>query len=71
MDMATAVVLIVAIVIFSELYRCRIREKGQALKKLFDEMTKQIVSLEKRMANLETITLENENEKRFTDLSFP
>ena len=71
MDMATAVVLIVAVVTFSELYRCRIREKGKDLKKLCDEMTKQIVRLEKRMANIETITLEKENEKRFSDLSMP
>lgn len=71
MDMATVVVLIVAIVSFSEIYRCRMREKAMGSKKYYDEITKHLLRLEERIRNLETITLENENEKRFSDLSIP
>ena len=68
MNLWTAVVIIVAIGTFSEIYRSRISANIKESKKFSESLLHRIARLEDRMANLETIVLEKEKSKRFSDL---
>jgi hypothetical protein len=68
MDVFTMIVLIVAIGTISEIYRARISADVKESKKYFENLSQRIARLEDRMANLETIVLEKERTKKFSDL---
>lgn len=68
MNLWTAVVIIVAIGAVSEIYRSRISGKIKESEKFSETLLQRIARLEDRMANLETIVLEKEKSKRFSDL---
>jgi len=68
MDIFTMIVIIVAIVAFNKSYRCRMRSEGRESMETVGHLMRYIDQLESRMANLETIIIENEKEKRFADL---
>jgi hypothetical protein len=62
------IVLIVAIGTISEIYRARLRANAEKSEGFFQELTRRIARLEERMANIETIVLEKERAKKFSDL---
>ena len=68
MNLFTMIVIIVAIVAFNKSYRYRMRAGVQESKRSVDFLVRHIEYLETRIANLETIIIENENERRFADL---
>lgn len=68
MDVFTMIVIIVAIVSLNKSYRCRMRAEARESTETVDHLMKYIDQLESRMANLETIVIENEKEKRFAGL---
>lgn len=68
MDIFTTIVLIVAIVAFNKSYRCRMAAGSQKSAESAEYLMRHIDHLEDRLANLETIVIEKERERRFTDL---
>lgn len=64
----TAIVIIVAIGTFSELYRVRVKSSSKGLERHLERLTQRMVALEERMANIETIVLEREKERKFDGL---
>ena len=68
MNTMTAVVLIVAIATFGGLYRARLKVNSQKTDKDFEDLSRRVSRLEDRIANLETLILEKEKSKQFSDL---
>ena len=68
MNTMTAVVLIVAIGTIGGLYRARIRVNSQKADKDFEDLSRRVSRMEDRIANLETLVLEKEKSKQFSDL---
>lgn len=70
MDLWTMImiVLIVAIAAASKMYRARLKAHVEKSEGFFQELTQRIDRLEERMANIETIVLEKERAKKFSDL---
>ncbi|UCE03093.1 MAG: hypothetical protein JSW67_02545 [Candidatus Latescibacterota bacterium] len=68
MGLWTAVVLIVAIGVLSEMYRARLKAQAGRTNAAYEDLAKRLVRLEDRMANIETIVLEQEKAKRFAEL---
>jgi hypothetical protein len=68
MSFWTAAVIIVAITTFGTLYRARIKAKAKQSGETSDSLLQRMERLEERMANLETIVLEKEKAKQFSDL---
>lgn len=69
MNLFTMIVLIVAIGALSKAYRHRMTiSAGDESKATIDYLKKQVHRLENRMANVETIIIDEEKEKRFSRL---
>ena len=68
MSFWTAIVIIVAIGTISEIYRSRLKATSVKTEESYKKLTQRIVSLEERMANLETIVIEKEKSRKFSDL---
>ncbi len=68
MNLWTAAVIIVAIVTFGGIYRSRTKAGTKKTAADFEDILRRIDRLEDRMANLETIVLEKEKAKQFSDL---
>ncbi len=68
MNTWTAIVLIVAIGTFGGLYRTRLRANNQKTDEDIENLSRRISRMEDRIANLETIVLEKEKAKQFSDL---
>ncbi len=68
MNMWTAIVLIVAIGVISEMYRSWLKNQTKDVDKIKKDVEDRITSIEKRMANLETIVLQKEKERKFESL---
>jgi len=68
MNLWTAVVVIVAIVAMSKVIRSRNMYRNNRSEEVFDDISKRVSGLENRMANIETIVLDKEKEKKFADL---
>ncbi len=68
MSFWTAIVIIVAIGTVSEIYRSRLKANAEKAEDAFQKLTQRMASLEERMANLETIVLEQEKRRKFSDL---
>ena len=68
MNVFTMIVIIVAIVAFNKSYRYRMSTGTHESGKKIDYLMRYIDQLESRLANLETIVIEKEREKRFADL---
>ena len=68
MNFWAAVVIIVAIGTISEVYRSKLKANANKSEKIYDTMAQRIARLEDRMANLETIVLEKEKTKKFSDM---
>ena len=68
MSFWTAAVIIVAITTFGTLYRARIKAGAHQSNETTESLLQRIERLEERMANLETIVLEKEKAKQFSDL---
>jgi hypothetical protein len=68
MDFFTMIVLIAVIGSLSKIYRHRIAASADESKETIDYLKKHIERLENRMANVETIVIEEEIEKRFAEL---
>ncbi len=69
MSFWTAIVIIVAIGSFAEVYRARLKTGAREVEKLLESLTERMARIEERMANLETIVLEKEKERKFEGLS--
>lgn len=68
MDLFTMIVLIVAIGALSKAYRHRMTTIEHESKETVDHLRKHVQQLEHRMANVETIVIDEEKEKRFAEL---
>ena len=68
MNVFTMIVIIVAIVAFNKSYRYRMRTGAQESVKSVEYLMRHIDNLEDRLANLETIVIEKERERRFANL---
>ena len=68
MSFWTAAVIIVAMGILSEMYRARLKANTRKTEEFFERLTQRMARLEDRMANLETIVIEKEKRKAFSDL---
>ena len=68
MSFWTAIVIIVAIGTISEIYRSRLKANSVKAEESYQKLSQRIVSLEERMANLETIVLEKEKSRKFSEL---
>lgn len=68
MSFWTAIVIIVAVGVLSEMYKSKLRAQSGKAEELAKETEERIAKIEARMANLETILLRREKEKRFDDL---
>ena len=68
MSFWTAIVIIVAIGTLSEIYRARLKANAVKTEASYQKISQRMVSLEERMANLETIVLEKEKISKFSDL---
>lgn len=68
MSFWTAVAIIVAIGTLSEIYRSRLKANAAKTEESYQKLIQRMVSLEERMANLETIVLEKEEISKFSDL---
>ena len=68
MSFWTAIVIIVAIGTVSEIYRSRLKANAGKAEESYKKLTQRMVSLEERMANLETIVLEKEKSRKFSEL---
>ncbi|CAB1060672.1 hypothetical protein D1BOALGB6SA_5439 [Olavius sp. associated proteobacterium Delta 1] len=68
MSFWTAIVIIVAIGTLSEIYRSRLKANSVKTEASYQKLIQRMVSLEERMANLETIVLETEKRRKFSEL---
>ena len=68
MSFWTAVVTIVALVTLSVIYRARLKANTEKSEESFKGLDQRMSRVEERMANLETIVLEKEKTKKFSDL---
>jgi hypothetical protein len=68
MSFWTAAVIIVAITTFGTIYRTRLKAGARQSNEISESLLERIDRLEERMANLETIVLEKEKAKQFSDL---
>ena len=68
MSFWTAAVIIVAITTFGAIYRARMKTDARKSNEISETLLQRIDRLEERMANLETIVLEKEKAKQFSDL---
>ena len=68
MSFWTAVVIIVALGVASEMYRARLKASSQESEKHTKALEERMAQIEKRMANLETIVLKRENEEKWDAL---
>jgi hypothetical protein len=68
MSFWTAIVIIVAIGTLSEVYRSRLKANAVRTEASYQKLTQCMVSLEERMANIETIVLEKEKSRKFSEL---
>ena len=68
MSFWTAAVIIVAIVTFGGIYRSRMKTDTKTTSESFHDLQGRLDRLEERMANLETLVLEKEKAKQFSDL---
>ncbi len=68
MSFWTAAVIIVAIVTLSGIYRTKFKANVEKSEGFFKDLSQRISRLEERMANLETIVLEKEKTKKFTEI---
>lgn len=68
MNTMTTIVLIVALLTFGGLYRARLKANSQKTDEDFENLSRRISRLEERIANLETLVLEKEKSKQFSDL---
>ena len=68
MSFWTAAVIIVAIVTFGGVYRSRMKNGTKITDERFHDLLRRLDRLEERMANLETLVLEKEKAKQFSDL---
>ena len=69
MNLFTMIVLIVAIVSLSKAYRHRMTlSADDESNATIDHLKRHIQRLENRMSNVETIVIDDEKEKRFTEL---
>jgi hypothetical protein len=68
MSFWTAAVIIVAIVTFGGVYRSRMKAGTTITDESFNDLLGRLDRLEERMANLETLVLEKEKAKQFSDL---
>ena len=72
MNPFTMIFLVVAVSVIAgvcgEAYKHRLNAGANEAKKLLDDISKRMTRVEERMANIETIVLDKEREKRFSDL---
>ena len=68
MSFWTAAVIIVAIVTFGGVYQSKMKARTKITDERFNEFLDRLDRLEERMANLETLVLEKEKAKQFSDL---
>ena len=68
MSFWTAIVIIVAIGTISEIYRARLKANAEKTEASFQKLIQRMASLEERMANVETIVLEQEKSRKFSEL---
>ena len=68
MSFWTAAVIIVAIVTFGGIYSSRTKTGPKITNESFHDLLGRLDRLEERMANLETLVLEKEKAKQFSDL---
>jgi hypothetical protein len=64
----TAIVVIVALGMLSEMYRARLKKGSEKSEKLFDEIAGRMARIEERMTDLETIVLEKERARPYREL---
>jgi len=71
MSFWTAIVVIVAIGVASEMYKYRVKHNARSpnSSRLFDLQSRRIERLEERMNNLETLVLEQEKLRKFDNLA--
>lgn len=69
MSFWTAIVAIVAIGVFGGVYSTRSKAGVKEIKTLLEDQIERMARMEERMANLETIVLEKEKERKFEGLS--
>ena len=60
--------IIVTVGILSEMYQARLKARAGHADDLFQQISERMARVEERMANIETIVLEKEKEKRFDSL---
>lgn len=68
MSFWTAIVIIVAIGTLSEIYRSRLKANAVKTEESYQKLVQRMASLEERMANVETIVLEKEKSRKFSEL---
>lgn len=68
MSFWTAAVIIVGICMLSEVYRARLKTESKKSAAAFDELAERMAQLEKRMANIETIVLDQEKSRPFAGM---
>jgi len=68
MSFWTAAVIIAAIIAAGRVFRSRHLHDPTRSDKEFENISQRMGKLEDRMANIETIVLDREKEKKFTDL---
>ncbi|MBW2410392.1 MAG: hypothetical protein JRF72_11385 [Deltaproteobacteria bacterium] len=68
MSFWTAAVIIAAITTFGTIYRARIKANAHQSDENTEALLQRIERLEERIANLETIVLEKEKARQFSDL---
>jgi len=68
MSFWTAIVIIVAIGAIREIYRARWKATAKETEASFQKFAERMANLEERLANLETIILEQEKSRKFSEL---
>ncbi len=68
MSFWTAVVMIVAIVALSEIYRARLKTQSKQSAAAFDELAARIARIEDRIANIETIVVDRQKSEPFAEM---
>lgn len=68
MSFWTAIVIIVALGVISEMYRVRLKSGSKKLLESNRELRERVSRLEERMASVETILIEQEKKRPFADL---
>jgi len=69
MSFWTAIVIIVAIGVLSEMYKVRLKTSLRESEGNFKNISQRTARLEERMANIETLVLDKERQKDFRDLN--